>query len=191
MVLSSIPEERAVFQRSALKQRFMDAGEYMEAIECQAGLVTPTEALLRSRVWMEKADLRSRLRKEGAFLFLSSAVIVISFLMNALKSKHLWVGIPCWFYKITHIPCLACGLTRSFSLTAHGRFSSAFEMHLTGPILFFLACGLTAYLAAVVVTGYRVRLKLAPVTRKSVGWTVFGIFVVCWVIKLVFMKGAW
>lgn len=37
-----------------------------------------------------------------------------------------------WF----DMECVTCGLTRSFSLIAHGRITEAFQVHLLGPLLY-------------------------------------------------------
>jgi hypothetical protein len=154
-------------------------------------LAQPTREEVTSRLRVEKPSLGDSLRREGALLVLTSLMVGLSFGMQSLKSRGLWVSIPCLFNKVTGLPCLACGLTRSFSLTAHGQFKAAFEMHLLGPLLFALTVGLSAYLVVSLVSGFRLRFQLSPGARRFASYSVLGIFVVCWVIKLAFMKGAW
>jgi hypothetical protein len=144
-----------------------------------------------SRLWVEKPNPGDGLRREGALLLLTSTVFGLSFAMATLKSRGLWVSIPCLFNKVTGLPCLTCGLTRSFSLTAHGQFAAAFRMHLLGPLLFVLTVGVSAYLVVSLVSGYRIRFQLSPGARRLAFFSVLGIFIACWVIKLAFMKGAW
>lgn len=158
---------------------------------CAGVLAPPSRESVRSRLWVEKPNLSDGLRREGSLLVLATLVIGLSFAMNALNSRGLWVSIPCLFNKITKLPCLTCGLTRSFSLTAHGRFTAAFRMHLLGPLLFALTFALAAYLVASLATGYRIRFLLSPGARRFAFIFALGIFVVCWVIKVAFMKGAW
>jgi hypothetical protein len=145
----------------------------------------------RSRVWLERSDVSSRLRREGPLLVLALAVIGTSLILTALKSRNLWFGVPCLFKTITGAPCLACGLTRSFVLTAHGHLAGAFEMHLLGPVLFMMTVGAAVYLSVALVTGYRVRVSLAPLTRRLAAWSVLSVFLACWFVKLVFMRGTW
>jgi hypothetical protein len=129
--------------------------------------------------------------REGPLLVLCLAVLALSFAIPALKSRHLWLNVPCIFRAVTHAPCLICGMTRSFILTAHGDLGAAFDMHLLGPVLFSLVAYSTVYLAASLASGYRVRLELAPGMRRIAFWSVLGVFIICWVVKLVFMRGTW
>jgi hypothetical protein len=145
----------------------------------------------KTSFWLEREDLHGRLRNKGPLVAICAGVLLVSFLVPALKSRHAWVNIPCIFYTLTHVPCLLCGMTRSFVFTAHGNFSAAFNMHLLGPVLFFSVALCGVYLAASLVSGYSLRWALTPGARRAVFWSVLGAFVVCWVIKLVFMRGSW
>ena len=42
----------------------------------------------------------------------------------------------CALRNIFGVKCAFCGMTRSFSATAHGQFESAFQLHPFGPPLF-------------------------------------------------------
>jgi len=164
----------------------------MDATHPGVGVLAPPPRVARtSRLWLEKATLSQGLKREGALLVLTSLVLGLPFAMQTLKSRGLWVSIPCLFNKITGLPCLTCGLTRSFSLTAHGQFIAAFEMHLLGPLLFALTFGLSVYVVASLATRHRIRFQLSPGARRFALIFTLGIFVACWVIKVAFMKGAW
>ena len=165
--------------------------EMTEAPPAIAVQPPPSTGAARTRVWVEKADKQARLMKEGPLLVLCASVLALSFVIPTLKSRHLWLSAPCIFYTVTRIPCPMCGMTRSFIFTAHGNLSAAFNMHLLGPLIFFLValCGL--YLATSLVSGYRVRYELTRGTRRAIFWSVLGVFLACWVVKLVFMRGAW
>lgn len=164
-----------------------------EAAELQPALAVPASGRdnVRSAIWTERPSRRSLLKREAPLFVLASAVIAVSFLLPALKSHHMWLNIPCVFHAATGLPCLACGLTRSYVFTAHGNFYSAFNMHLLGPLLFMATCGVAVYLGSSVVFKYRIRYRLARRTRRIAFWSVLGIFLVCWGIKLAFMRGGW
>jgi hypothetical protein len=151
----------------------------------------PARAVENTRVWVERADLRTRLKSEGPLLAICVAVLALSLAIPTLKSRHVWISFPCIFHAVTHMPCLFCGLTRSFIYTAHGNFSHAFNMHLLGPVLFTLVALCGIYLTTSVVTGYRIKWTLTPRARKVAFYSVLGVFVICWIIKLVFMRGTW
>jgi hypothetical protein len=164
----------------------------VDATHPGVGVLAPHPRVARaSWLWLEKATTSQGLKREGALLILSLLVIGLSFAMTALKTRGLWVTVPCLFNKITGLPCLTCGLTRSFSLTAHGDFTAAFKMHLLGPLLFALTFALAAYLAASLLTGHRIRFQLSSGARRMAFISGLGILVSCWVIKVAFMKGAW
>jgi hypothetical protein len=151
----------------------------------------PARSVENNRVWLERTDLRSRLKSEGPLLALCVAVLVVSFAIPTLKSRHVWINFPCIFYTVTHVPCFICGLTRSFVFTAHGNFHAAFNMHLLGPVLFFTVALYGIYVASSLVSGYRIKWTFTPRVRKTVFWSAIGVLMVCWIIKLVFMRGSW
>lgn len=153
--------------------------------------VPPIRRENRTRIWLERADSRSRMMHEGSLLVLAAAVLGLSFALPTLQSRHAWVNIPCLFKTITHLPCPACGLTRSFVQTAHGNIARAFDFHLLGPLLFGLTVAAGVYLTGSLATGYRLRLELTPRTRRIAVWSALGLFVICWIIKLAFMRGGW
>lgn len=155
------------------------------------GAADPYAGFSRTRVWVERVTPVERLRREGAFLALASLVLGLSFAFAALKSRGLWFGIPCIFNKLTHLPCLTCGLTRSFARAAHGDVGGSLEYHLLGPALFLLVLAIAFYLLFAVCTGRRLKFRLAPGVRKAASWSVLALFVIAWVLKISFMKVTW
>lgn len=169
------------------------AGVSLEEVALPLEPGAPSAPAARSRTWirLERTTPHDRLMHEGPLLILASLVVGLSFFLPTLKSHHAWVSIPCLFYKVTHVPCLACGLTRSFTYTAHGNLASAFGMHLLGPLLFVMTCVVTLYLVVSLATGVRARFDFSARTRRIAFWTVLGIFCVSWGIKIAFMRGSW
>ncbi len=140
---------------------------------------------------LERPGLRERLNKDGAWLFLVLLGLSLASAMPYLQSKGLWISIPCWFNKVTGLPCLTCGITRSLSLCAHGEWYAAFRMHLLGPLIFLLGCGYVLFMAVSMAGGFKMKLQLSRRARRIAFWSVFGVFFSCWIIKLVFMRGTW
>ena len=49
------------------------------------------------------------------------------------------VGLPlCWFHSLTHLPCPACGTTRSVWAIVHGQWAHGWQLNPLG----FMVCGL-------------------------------------------------
>jgi hypothetical protein len=75
----------------------------------------------------------------------SAACLVVVILSVVLPPGGF--GIPlCQFRATTHLPCFACGLTRSFIRMAHLNFSGAAFFHPLGLVLFPLALALALLL---------------------------------------------
>lgn len=140
---------------------------------------------------IERPETLKLVRHEGPLLLLVMTVLALSFALPFLQSHGAWISIPCWFYKITGIPCLACGLTRSFVLTAHSQWSSAFEMHLLGPPLFFFTWAIGAYFVIVLSSGYRVTLNFSNKARGAITVSVIAILVAAWLIKILYFTSSW
>jgi Protein of unknown function (DUF2752) len=51
----------------------------------------------------------------------------------------------CLFRRITGRPCPSCGLTRSWSATAHGRLRNALAHHPFGPLTFLAAVAIALH----------------------------------------------
>lgn len=90
----------------------------------------------------------------------------------------------CLFHRVTGVPCLLCGMTRSLAATAHGRLVDAFRLHLLGPPLYATVFCVTALLLAEKVLGRRV----LPTPRKGAwrrwGWAALALLFAAWVAKL-------
>lgn len=66
------------------------------------------------------------------------AAMVLSPDAEAVKLFGFDVPVLCSFRRLTGWPCPGCGLTRSFTFLAHGRFVEGFQMNWFGPPMFLL-----------------------------------------------------
>ncbi len=76
-------------------------------------------------------------RGEATLLLLISAVLATSAVWHPADDGGI---VLCVFRNLTGIPCMGCGLTRSFCALAKGEATRAFLFHPLGPALFAAAC---------------------------------------------------
>lgn len=118
----------------------------------------------------------------SAGLFIMAGAFLYPYLERILDA----VTPGCLFHRITGIPCLLCGMTRSFAATAHGRLGEAFRLHLLGPPFFFLVLALTALLMAEYALSRRMLPRPGARTWKYIGWGTLGALTASWIARLVF-----
>lgn len=113
------------------------------------------------------------------------AVIAGAFLYPYAEEwvKHIAPG--CLFRRLTGVPCLLCGMTRSMAAAAHGDFERSFRLHLLGPPLFFLVIAGTAVLALETLLGRDVLPRPGKEARRAVLRAVLAALVAAWVLRLV------
>jgi hypothetical protein len=93
----------------------------------------------------------------------------------------------CLFHRVTGLPCLLCGMTRSLAATARGDLAEAFRMHLLGPPFFLLITVVTLLLAVEFVVSRRILPRPGRRAWKYTAWGTLGVLAVVWVIRLVFL----
>ncbi|MEW6552754.1 MAG: DUF2752 domain-containing protein [Actinomycetota bacterium] len=93
---------------------------------------------------------------------------------------------PCLFHRLTGIPCLLCGMTRSLAATAHGRMGEAFRFHLLGPPLFFLALAVGLTMAAESVLSRRFLPRPGKRAWRYIGCGTLVLLSAAWIARLVF-----
>jgi hypothetical protein len=76
-------------------------------------------------------------RGEATFMLLLTAVLVASVVWRPPDDGGV---VLCLFRNLTGLPCVGCGLTRSFCALAKGEAARAFAFHALGPALFAAAC---------------------------------------------------
>ncbi len=90
----------------------------------------------------------------------------------------------CMFRRITGLPCLLCGMTRSLAATSRGRLGEAFRHHLLGPPLFALVVGVTLLLTGEEMLGRTVVRRPSRRERKTLSRAALGLLVAAWVSRL-------
>lgn len=90
----------------------------------------------------------------------------------------------CVLRTVIGVPCLTCGMTRSFVASAHGAWAAAARHHPLGPALFLLTLLQLPYRAFVLFTarGRRTRWPEAWVSRAF--WTLVAALSVAWLVRL-------
>jgi hypothetical protein len=127
---------------------------------------------------------RFSLSREGEFLALGVIVLGASFLYPLVEGLVGRVTPGCIFYRITGIPCLLCGMTRSMAATSQGHLVEAFRFHLLGPPLFLLIVVVTAALAAEFIISRPILPRPGKRTRRIMAWGTLGLLIVAWVVRL-------
>jgi hypothetical protein len=117
-------------------------------------------------------------------IFLLLTLVVMPGRQVALAGHDLLSFSLCPFLAITGIPCLFCGITRSFLAVGGFDFSEAFLLHPLGPIIFFLLAAAAVFLLLSILSRRRLKVTFAPATRKLLIYSAGSILLAAWVIKL-------
>ena len=127
---------------------------------------------------------RFSISREGELLSLGVIILGVSFLYPLVEGFVSRVTPGCLFHRITGIPCLLCGMTRSMAATSQGHLVEAFRFHLLGPPLFLLVVVVTAALAAEFVVSRPILPRPGKRTRRILAWGTLGLLTVTWVVRL-------
>lgn len=78
-------------------------------------------------------------------------------LLGAISYSHNYKlpFLACPILHLTGVPCPTCGMTRSFTALAQGRWEQAVTLHLFGPILFLLFAGIVVHTAVELATQHK------------------------------------
>jgi hypothetical protein len=138
-------------------------------------------------------EYSARDRAQYAALMCASGVVltvarVLSPSPNGIGT-HQQLGLPpCFFHKLTGIPCPTCGMTTSFAYTARLQFYEAFVTQPFG----LLACVLMALLIPLSFVLMRRRVPwLRLMTARgsnAVMYVLLALFVIAWVYKILAMR---
>jgi len=130
--------------------------------------------------------VKRRISHEAAMLGGGILILVGAFVYPYLEGIADTITPGCLFHRITGLPCLLCGMTRSFAATIHGHLGEAFRMHLLGPPLFLAVLVVSAALAAEFIFSRRILPRPGEQAWKSIGLWTLGILAAAWVARLVF-----
>ncbi len=91
----------------------------------------------------------------------------------------------CVFHKITGLPCVFCGMTRSLQKCIFGNFSDALNYHLFGPALFLIIILWGGYRTFCAVLGYSLKTNfISKKNKKFLFYAIIIILVVYWILRL-------
>ena len=127
-----------------------------------------------------------RISREAQLLAGGTFILVASFLYTYVEGIVGTVSPGCLFKRVTGLPCLLCGMTRSMAATAHGQFADAFRFHLLGPPFFALVVVVTVLLAAEYASSRRILPRPGERAWKTMAWGTLGLLTAAWVARLVF-----
>ncbi len=123
-------------------------------------------------------------KNEAMWLAGSLFILTASYVYGSFSGTVNAIAPPCLFRKLTGIPCLLCGMTRSFAATAHLDIRQAFTYHFLGPVFFAGTCALAVAAAWSLITGRRLRLPGDVRARKMMGWGLLSLLITAWIAKL-------
>lgn len=92
--------------------------------------------------------------------------------------------IVCPFFYLTGIPCLMCGITRSFIAMGHLDIGQAFIYHPLGPVFYIMAGLLVPATVITALGGRRPRLRVSPRARRTLLFVMVASLVLAWPLKL-------
>jgi hypothetical protein len=125
-----------------------------------------------------------RISREGQLLAGGAIILAASFLYTYMDGILGAITPGCLFKRVTGLPCLLCGMTRSMAATAHGHLAEAFRFHLLGPPLFVLVTGVTLLLVAEFAFSRRLLPRPGERVWRYMAWGTLGLLVAAWIARL-------
>lgn len=131
-------------------------------------------------------SVKRRISHEALMLGGGIFILVGAFVYPYIEGIAGTIMPGCLFHRITGLPCLLCGMTRSLAATTHGHLGEAFRMHLLGPPFFLLVSAVSIALAAEFILSRRILPRPGERAWKLIGWWTLGMLTATWVARLVF-----
>lgn len=137
--------------------------------------------------WRPKSPTAGVLFLEEGIVFPvgGTMILVASYLYPYMREWLERISPGCLFHRLTGLPCLLCGMTRSFAATSHGRLAEAFRCHFLGPPLYFLVLGVTLGSLLERALGRRVLPRPDEEARRRLARAGLALLVAAWAARLV------
>ncbi len=137
-----------------------------------------------------KAGWRELSRVElPLFTLLALFFAVTLFISPSLEVGSLGIDLPklalCPLFALTGVPCLMCGITRSFLAMGGLDLTKSFVFHPLGPFFYLSLVVLFLVSAVSMATGRQLRLKLDGALQKGLLRVGAVIIVAAWLVKVV------
>lgn len=142
---------------------------------------------------LKSVNLQSLAVVELPLLALLFLVFSISALVNPdFELRASGVSVPllyaCPFFALTGIPCLFCGMTRSFLAMGGLDVGQSLSFHPLGPSLFILLAVLALAVAASVVARKRIHLSIGQTLRRRLVSGGAVLLLVAWLFKVIIWR---
>ncbi len=138
---------------------------------------------------IKKVSWQSLAVVELPLLALLAMIIAISVLVSPdFELRATGLSLPnfvtCPFFAITGIPCLFCGITRSFMAMGGLDAGQAFTYHPLGPFLYIFMLVIAAVSVVSLITGRRLSVKIGQSLRKNLLTVGVAILIASWIVKV-------
>lgn len=134
--------------------------------------------------WQELAVVELPLLALIFLVFSISALVSPDFELRA-SGASVPLLYTCPFFALTGIPCLFCGMTRSFLAMGGFDVGQSLSYHPLGPALFILAAGLAVALTVSVATRNRIHFSIGPALRRHLVAGGAVLLLGAWIIKMI------
>ena len=153
------------------------------------GLTTRT-ASRSVAIAVRRAAWRDLARIELPLLCLLILFFLVTFLLSSVSAVtvfgfDLTVLIFCPVLALTGVPCLMCGITRSFLAMAGLDITGAFVFHPLGPFFILMLAALFLASAYSLVTRRQIRLSMSRKMKRRLIWSGTMIILAAWLVKVV------
>lgn len=141
------------------------------------------------RLSIRKVSWRSALSVEFPLLVFLAAVVFLSVTLtpeiklNVFGRAFHLVSLS-WFRDLTGVPCLFCGMTRSFVAMGGMELRQAFVFHPLGPVLYGVWTLASLAAGVLFIARRRISLTVGASLRRRIIFAAMGILTLAWAIKL-------